>query len=251
VAYGSVAFLTLVPQFVQWKTIYGKYVVNPHDSHFLKFPPRFVGVVLFSTKGSWFVWTPIAVLFVVGLLWGCREKPSIFLPWTLALAGEIVIIGAIFNNDLGESFGLRMMTCTLSLSALGLFYLLLRSTRPWRRLIGAVVLACALFTTAFALQYRMDLLPKEDFLTFSELVSDKVHLRRALQRRALSSRCRAMLAAGEGRACREMLEAGVRRLGEDRFVLQALVAADHAIGDDSGEAAARARLEAFLARRIW
>jgi len=249
--YGATALVVFSPQFIQWKRIYAKLILNPQGSDFLTFPPRFIPEVLFSTKQGWFVWTPVCLLCVMGLLWGCLERADVFLPWALVLVGEILVIAAVFNNWFGESFGLRMMTCTLSLSAMGLFYLLLRLAPRPRAIAWGAVAAAALFTSLFAVQFRFDLLPKDDSLTPSELLTDKFRMRQSSARRRLAHRCEEVEGTTDGERCVALLEDGLRRFGEDRFLLEALVDAERAAGNARGEAGAQARLNAFLARRLF
>jgi hypothetical protein len=251
-AYGTAAFLTILPQLAQWKAIYGRYLLIPQGNDFLEFPPRFIPQVLLSSRHGWFIWTPACLLCVAGLLWGCFERSEIFLPWTVALAAEVAVIGSMPGNWWNrQSFGIRSLTCTLVICAMGLSYLLMRSIPSWRKALWGALAAAAAYSAVFTVQYRLDLVPREDYLTFSELVSDKLALRRALERRRLADRCHAMIRQRDAEECVRMLEDGIRRLGQDRFLLEALVTAERMNGDDRSEARARTRRDAFLAKRLW
>ena len=143
------------------------------------------------------------------------------------------------------------MTCTLCISAVGLFYLLMRASVPWRRILWAAVFAAAVFTAVFVVQYRLDLVPAEDNLTFAELVSDKLAFPRVYRRRNLAKRCDAMIQEGNAKECDRLLEEGMRRWGEDRYLLDALVRARSSSDDARAEKEAIARRDAFLAKRLW
>ena len=93
--FGSVAIACLLPQFIQWKVIYGRYMTIPQGSGFLEFPPWFIPNVLLSTRHGWFTWTPIAVVCVIGLLYGCYRVRTIFIPLITVLFLEVAVIGSL------------------------------------------------------------------------------------------------------------------------------------------------------------
>jgi hypothetical protein len=255
----AVAMVCLVPQFIQWKVIYGRYLLNPQGDHIFQFPPRSIALVLLSTWHGWLIWTPAIALCLAGLLWGCFEKRHLFLPWTIVLGLEIAVIGSLPTRQpgggpywsLGISFGIRTLTCMLPIAAMGLSYLLLRTAPAWRGVLWGALAVATAYTVVFAVQYRLDLVPDDDYLTFSELITDKIALRRAYQRRRLVNRCQEVIAENHPQDCIQILEEGSRRFGEDRFLLTTLAAAHHATGDERAEAAARLRLQAFLDKRLW
>ena len=183
----AVALVCLVPQLVQWKVIFGRYLLIPQGNDFVQFPPRFIAFVLLSTKHGWLIWTPACALCLAGLLWGCVEKRRLFLPWTVVLGMEIAVMGSISSSWHG--FGTRMLTCTLPIAAMGLSYLLLRAAPIWRGVLWGALAAASVYTVVFALQYRLDLVPRDDYLTFSELITDRIALRRVYQRHRLVNRC--------------------------------------------------------------
>jgi hypothetical protein len=245
----AVALVCLVPQFVQWKVIFGQYLLIPQGNDFVQFPPRFIAFVLLSTKHGWLIWTPACALGLAGLLWGCFEKRHLFLPWTVVLGIEIAVMGSITTSWHG--FGTRMLTCTLPIVAMGLSYLLLRVAPAWRGVLWGALAAAAAYTVVFAMQYRLDLVPRDDYLTFSELITDRIALRRTYQRHRWVNRCQEVIAKDRPQDCIQMLEEGIRRFGEDRSLLTTLVEAYHATGDERAEAVARLRLQAFLDKRLW
>jgi hypothetical protein len=253
----AVAMVCLVPQFLQWKVIYGQYLPLPQGNNV--FPLKSIAFVLFSTRHGWLIWTPASALCLAGLLWGCFEKHQLFLPWTVVLGLEVAVVGSLPNRPaggelswaLGGSFGIRTLTCTLPIAAMGLSYLLLRAAPAWRGVLWGTLAAAAAYTAVFAVQYRLDLVPNDDYLTFSELITDKIALRRAYQRRRLVNRCQEVIAKDHPQDCIQMLEVGIRRFGEDRFLLTTLAEAYHATGDARAEAVARLRLQAFLDKRLW
>ena len=119
------------------------------------------------------------------------------------------------------------------------------SRTPWT----VTILACCSFTVLFAIQYRLDLVPRSARLTFSECFSDKFHLPRVRERKREVEQARAKFASGDaGGAARELEKAS--RLGEDRELLELLCAAYRASGDQGRLAAAGRRLQAALAAEL-
>jgi predicted Zn-dependent protease len=108
-----------------------------------------------------------------------------------------------------------------------------------------------LYTFLFAVQYRLDFLPRRDWLTSDELVRDKIFLRQAYERQKHVRLAKALL--GEGRPDRaiEVLESAQRRHGDSRFLLQSLTDAYRATGRQREAEQARQRLQALLDRRLY
>jgi hypothetical protein len=52
----------------------------------------------------------------------------------------------------------------------------------FKAVVVGLIALCAIYTTLFAVQYRLDLVPKIGTLTTSELLWDKLSLRQAYRR---------------------------------------------------------------------
>src|SRR5262249_22307431 len=151
------------------------YLHIPHAGGFLQSPPWFVPNVLVSTRHGWFTWTPIVVLGMIGLLFGCYRAGRIFIPLTTVLFFEVAVLGTSAASwHMAESFGMRALTCTLAIPALGLVWLLFHASPRYLVLLSSAVAICTLYSVLFAAQYRLDLLPKQDWLTSQELIWDKI-----------------------------------------------------------------------------
>lgn len=180
--YVAAAGVPCIPQIVQWHAVYGHYITMPYGRSFIVFPPYFIGKVLFSTNHGWFVWTPIAVIGLVGLLVEIRRS----WPWILVIFLELAIIGSLPTGwSGGESFGMRTLTSCVPLVAMGVAILVSRLSGKWKVALVAVTTLCGVYTTLFAIQFRLDLIPRFGRLTFSQIVTDKIFLYRAYQRHKL------------------------------------------------------------------
>jgi hypothetical protein len=250
--FASAAAACLIPQFIQWKVIYGSYVTNPHGADFVQFPPWFVPNVLLSTRHGWFTWTPVVAVCVLGLLYGCYRAPRVFIPLTTVLFLEVAVMGSLPTVwHVGEAFGMRTLTCTLGIAALGLAWLALHASPRKLVSLGVVVAACTLYTVVFAVQYRMDLLPKQDWLTSEELVRDKIFLRQAYERQKQVRLANALLREGRSAPAIAVLETAERRYGDSRFLLEILTEAYAATGRTEEAGRVQQRLQALLDRRLY
>ncbi|HEY0779695.1 MAG TPA: hypothetical protein VGD56_17130 [Gemmatirosa sp.] len=250
--YGAAAAVCWVPQLLEWKAIYGKFLTIPQGNGFLKFPPQFVAHVLFSSQHGWFVWTPIALLGVTGLVVGARRDAVTFTPWLVVVALEVLLMGAMPTNWSGtDSFGQRSLTSLVPLLAFGVATLLWSARRGVRAMLVAATAACAVFTLAFAAQFRLDLIPRDGRLTVQELLTDKTSLVRAVRRKHAVVAAGRLADAGDARGAERQLEGVERELGTDRNVLVGLVAAARLARDTTVEADAGRRLAAFRARELW
>jgi hypothetical protein len=93
-----------------------------------------------------------------------------------------------------------------------------------RRILLAAVTACCLFTILFAVQFRLDLIPRDDRLTLAECFTDKIRLREVLRQKAAVRRARELLESGSPDSAISVLE-NTSAARPDRDVLSTLAAA--------------------------
>ncbi len=232
-----------IPQVLQWKAIYGKYLTIPQGGGFFAFPPTHILQLLFSTQSGWFSWTPVVFLGVVGLCLGAFRAPRLYLPWLIVLALQIALIGSIPYWDGLGAFGARYLLSNVPMTAVGLITLYGLSGVLVRRGLSVACLACCGFTLLFAVQFRLDLIPLHTPLTYKEFISDKFDIGAARQRRAAVLTARELINQGNPLAAAEVLEAA-RPLGDDRDVELMLERAYRAAGRgaQADEASVRHRL---------
>jgi len=138
--------------------------------------PRFLGDVLFSNRRGFFLWSPIALMGILGLgLAGGKRQPVYTVLLCVVLA-QIVMNAGVATWDGGESFGLRRLTETYPALALGVAAILSSGQSVWRStgyglsgmlgIYGLVLLFAALVFGYFSLPamgYFSE--PPEDNLT--------------------------------------------------------------------------------------
>jgi hypothetical protein len=250
VAYGIVAVLWWIPQLLEWKYMYGKYLTVPQGDGFFVFPPVFVPQALFSTRDGWFMWTPLVLLGLTGLVWGSLRAARLILPWLVVVTLEIAIVGSMWTWHGGEGFSERYLTSSAPLIALGLVTLLCLATRNVRVLAMAAAVVCCVFTVVGAVQFRLDLVPRSDRLTASEYLTDKFRLREVRRRKAAVQRAEQLIGQGSPAAAVAALEE-VEVYGPDREVFAELSKAYRASGREAEAQDTDRRLTMFLQSRLF
>lgn len=251
-AYGAAAAACWIPQVLEWKSIYNKYLTVPQGPGFLTFPPHYVLQVLFSTRNGWFAWTPLMLIGLCGLVYAAIRVGPQFWPWLVVLAAEVVVVGGIppaFCQD--ESFSARYLTTQVPILLVGMMVLLCRVQRPVRNLLVVVACACCLFTVLSAIQFRLNLVPHDSRLTFAEMFTGKVHLVTALRRARAVRMADQQLRNGAAVAAINTLEAAKNAYGEDRALLSVEVRAYEQVAQKAKAEAASKRLSALAQSSLW
>ncbi len=244
--------VAILPQLVEWKTIYGSFVAVPQGRDFFAFPPRHVLDVLLSSNHGWFTWTPIALVGVAGLVLGLRRKRLLAASALVAIAAQVLLIGSLSYSWNGQGgFGMRILTSSVPLAGLGLVFLLAHERALVRRAAALAGVASVLWSLAFGAQYRLDLVPKEDWLTASELVLDKVSLPRALSRRRAALAAEAQLEAGDLARAREIATAAMESYGASDRLHRVVLETARRDGDPEAERAATQAYEQFRSTLLF
>ncbi|MGA2184819.1 MAG: hypothetical protein ABSH47_17505 [Bryobacteraceae bacterium] len=250
IVYAAVAACCWIPQLLEWKYIYGRFFLVPQGGGFFVFPPPFVARVLFSSQNGWFFWTPLALLGFGGLLLGAWKMPRVFLPWIVVTALEVGLIGSMVTWDGADSFSSRYLASCAPLIAFGLAAILYASGRVMRITVMAAVAACCLFSILFAVQFRLDLIPRGDRLTAAECFAGKFRLREVRRQKLAVQRARDLLRQGSPDAAVATLE-NAEAYGEDRDVLLALSTAYQASGREADAHKAADRWSRLMQSRLW
>jgi hypothetical protein len=215
------------------------------------FPPPFVLQVLFSSRNGWFFWTPLALLGFAGLVFGAWKMPRVFLPWIVVIALEAGLVGSLpLTWHGGDSFSSRYLTSCVPLIAFGAATILYASGRVMRMAIMAAVIACCLFTILFAVQFRLDLIPRAGRLTAAECFTGKFRLRAVHRQKMAVQRARELLRQGLPDAAVATLE-NAQAYGEDRDVLLALSEAYHASGREADAHRTADQWNRLMQSRLW
>jgi len=119
-----IAAVVFSPQILLWKIEWGSFFINPYlhvaTFHFLN--PQFWGV-LFNPDTGLFLWTPITILALIGLILFSKKQPKIGLPMLLIFLSEFYIISSWSIWWEGASYSARMFVSSLPFFGIGLTYL--------------------------------------------------------------------------------------------------------------------------------
>jgi predicted Zn-dependent protease len=139
----------------------------------------------------------------------------------------------------------------LAVAGIGLALVIWRVPRKYQPVLWAFIVVGSIWSMAFAAQYRLDLLPKNDRLVAAEVIHDKLHLRDAVTRAKLGRQAAGMVRQGQGEQAVQAIDKTIQRYGEDRTLLKTLAQAYAATGDSAQAQLANDRLQQFLAKRLF
>jgi hypothetical protein len=249
--YLAVAAVCWIPQMIEWKYMFGKYLTVPQGRNFFVFPPPFIPQVLFSTRNGWLAWTPLVALGLAGLIWAAIRVPRLFAPWLVVILLEVTLVGSLtISWHGGEGFSNRNLTSSAPLIAVGVLTLLCTTRRYIRTAVVVSAILCSLFSLISAGQFRLDLIPRSDRLTVSEYLTDKLRLVQVRKRKLAAREAENLLEQGSPAGAARVLEAAAS-YGPDRDVLKDLSRAYRESGRPLEAQDAEQRLELLMRGRLF
>ncbi|WP_376791407.1 hypothetical protein [Thermoflexus sp.] len=173
--FGLGAGIGFLPQMIVWRVVFGSWIVgNPYAvagaGSFDWRSPHFFDV-LFSTDRGLFVWTPIAVFALIGLIGPLRElQPA----WArLALAqwlAQVYLVGSWSAWSGAAAFGPRLLIGLVPAFGLGLAALFEAVRRRWGlRPVVALSLAAIAWNLVLLARYGMQDVPRMGPVPLEEL----------------------------------------------------------------------------------
>lgn len=177
-------------QMLVWNTLNGSpflsgYLMNPEQS-FSWFSPHLVEV-LFSTEHGLFLWHPIYLFALAGLVWFWRTDRLLTGLLLLGFLMQLYIIAAWSYWSQADAFGGRMFLASLPIFAIGLaslFHRIKGKAFAWSTAIG-VAGVLLLWNALFLVQYRMGFISMDGPYTIQELTVGKAQMLGDLVERVL------------------------------------------------------------------
>jgi Dolichyl-phosphate-mannose-protein mannosyltransferase len=178
--FGGIIITCLLPTFISRYVIYG----SPFESGYIPLSswawnsPYFFSV-LFSSDHGLFVWTPVVVLALAGLVVFVRREPRAGTPMLAAVLAFYLLIACYPDWDGISSYGNRFFVSLTAPFILGLSVLLDRAANAFRSSRAALiaawpVVAClVLWNMAFMFQWGTHLVPARGPIVWSEMIRNQ------------------------------------------------------------------------------
>jgi hypothetical protein len=166
------AFFFLIafsPQLLVWKIINGSFF---HTAEKFNLSLKYFDLkdVLFSPYHGILFWTPVYFVALLGILLKAIKDPRIYLGVLLALSAQLLLNSCCLTYWEGYSFGLRQMTSSLAVVALGLYWFKDYLGKKREQLSWFIITVPCLWTTGLLINYYLglDLL---GFVSIKQLLS--------------------------------------------------------------------------------
>ena len=157
-----VAILVVLPQLIAWNTLYGSPLVYSYAGEEIGWFPKHALSVLFGPYNSLFLWTPLSILCVTGLILGAAKRNSICVAGLATFIATTWIYGGWGEPGLGSAFGMRGFVDISFFFMLGLAELFRQSLASGtifsRGLMGVVAVLLA-WNVYFMICYRAEIQP--------------------------------------------------------------------------------------------
>lgn len=120
--------LPLIPQFLFWKGLTGQYLFFSYGSseRFFFADPKIYSV-LFGWHKGWFIYTPLAMVMMAGLVMMWFRWKAMALPLTLYLLLNIYIVSSWWDWGFGGAYGMRALVQAFAFMALPLAFFITRT----------------------------------------------------------------------------------------------------------------------------
>ncbi len=156
------AVLVFVPQLIAWKLLNGDFLLSGYREEFgdlFRWTSPHLGAVLFSARRGLYVWHPVFLFSLVGLLWVARRDRRLAALAALGFVIQWYVVSAWHDWAQGDAFGGRMFIVCTPIFVIGAATLVDRAAArwSWRGIQAAGVVLVAL-NFLLVVQYRLDLL---------------------------------------------------------------------------------------------
>lgn len=167
-----------VPQMLAWKTLFGSYLLSdpPQGRDFLRLDHPYLLETFFSSRHGLLFWTPLLWAGYLGYLGLARRRAFVAVATGIPLLLMSYVNACSGDWWAGGSFSNRRFDSVLPFLALGLAVSLeaLRGLLERRPLLPILALGAALaaWNGLFMEQYRSNLIPRDDVVSFARVTEN-------------------------------------------------------------------------------
>lgn len=185
VVFGLIFCMTLMPQLIVWKMLYGAFITIPQGNSFLDFTHLPLFSVLFSLWHGLFSWHPILLFALVGMIWAWRKHKVIVLAFLSVFVLQWILNAAVYDWWAGWSFGQRRFISLLPFFAIGLGFLFHYLIEKYKILfsVSLIVFLLSIWNQLFLVQYFYGLIPRGDQISYQQMTIDKFYIAQHLKLR--------------------------------------------------------------------
>ena len=167
--------LALIPQFIVWKVLYGKFLVYTYPGEGFNFLAPKLIETLFSSRHGLISWTPIILLSLGGYLLYFREARSIYLALLTCFLLQWYVNSSWHCWWFGNSFGGRaFINCTF-IFTIGLSALIKKFYNK-KIYLFVVFTVLIMWNFLFTAQYIVGLVPQGDYVSWKAVANNNCKL---------------------------------------------------------------------------
>jgi hypothetical protein len=175
VVFVAAALTICLPQLIGKTLLYGRPWITGYQDQFIWSDPR-LWQTLLSTNHGWWLWTPVVVIAVAGLVRVWRSHGEMR-PWLLAGLVFYVAVASYQNWHGQSSFGNRFFISLSLVLVVGL-----AAVADWaagrgtttRRTLAGVIAGLAVWNAGFMFQWGTNIIPNRGAVSFREVAVNQV-----------------------------------------------------------------------------
>jgi hypothetical protein len=173
--FGITFLITLLPQFVVWKILYGHFLFYSYEGEGFNFANPHLLDSLFSARHGLISWTPAILLALAGVLLFLRKQPKFGLALIVAFILQWYLNASWHCWWFGHSFGGRAYINCSFIFAIGIA-MFLTTTKKWVVPTRFLLAALIGWNLLFVAQYTLGMLPYGDAVDFKQVLHNQFNV---------------------------------------------------------------------------
>ncbi|MFB3763675.1 MAG: hypothetical protein ACE14P_00335 [Methanotrichaceae archaeon] len=179
--------VSLLPQLLSWKVLYGSFITIPQGRDYLHFSSPQILTLLFSFNHGLLTSSPILIFSLIGLILllknykkdksSAHNRLLVFL--SLAFLSQVYINSVIVDVWGGDSFGSRRFAGLILVFILGLAYFIdYIDDKKFKNAVYVILTALVALNLIYFMEYNLLIIPRFGEVTYLDLISNLFKLLR-------------------------------------------------------------------------